>query len=72
MMETTELSTPEFDVLRICDAAMTPVLSVTNAAMAQVLSITKDGRIFWRQREVETDDDLRTAMKEVAKAMLKG
>lgn len=52
---------PEFDTLRIYDKDL-----------VQVLSITKDGRIFWRQREVETDDDLRAAMREVAKALIKG
>lgn len=69
-METNELSVPEslfvsfqppeFDTFRIYDKDM-----------AQVLSIKKDGRIFWRQREVETDDDLRSAMKEFAKALIK-
>lgn len=51
----------EFDIFRIYDKDM-----------MQVLSITKDGRIFWRQREVETDDDLRSAMKEITKALIKG
>lgn len=34
-----------------------------------ILSITKEGRIFWKGREVETDDELRAAMIGLAKAM---
>jgi len=33
-----------------------------------VISIGPDGRLFWRGREVETDDDFRGAMMDLAAA----
>jgi len=35
------------------------------------LRIAPDGRIFWKQREVETDDEFRAAMLELKDAMVK-
>lgn len=32
-----------------------------------LLKITKDGRIYWNNKEVETDDELRTAMIDLNK-----
>ncbi len=37
----------------------------------EVLRITPDGRIFWKQREVETDDDFRAAMLALSDALVK-
>jgi len=31
----------------------------------EILRIESDGRLFWRQREVETDDELRAAMMDL-------
>lgn len=60
MMEIIEAKALEFDLFRIW-----------NDANEEILSIKKDGRIFWRQREVVTDDDLRAAMQEIFKALVK-
>ena len=38
----------------------------------EVMRIEASGRIFWAGREVETDDDFRTAMLELRNAMLQG
>ncbi len=32
----------------------------------EIIRIEGDGRIFWRKREVETDDDFRAAMLDFA------
>lgn len=31
----------------------------------EIIRITSDGRVFWNQREVETDADFRSAMLEL-------
>ena len=36
----------------------------------EVMRIAADGRIFWRGREVETDDDFRAAMLELRDALM--
>lgn len=36
----------------------------------EIIRIAQDGRIFWHGREVETDDDFRGAMMELAQHML--
>lgn len=35
-----------------------------------VIRIAPDGRLFWHEREVETDDDFRAAMLELAKRLV--
>lgn len=35
----------------------------------EVLRIHHDGRVIWRGREVETDDDFRAAMRDMAESM---
>lgn len=40
-----------------------------SAGNVEVFKIGSDGRLFWRGREVETDDDLRAAMREVNQLM---
>jgi hypothetical protein len=37
----------------------------------EVFRIGNDGRIFWKDREVETDDDLRVALAELCENMTK-
>ena len=37
----------------------------------EIVRIAKDGRIYWNGREVETDDDFRSAMIDLAKALIK-
>lgn len=70
-METNELSVPESQIVSFQPKEF-DTFRIYDKDIMQVLSITKDGRILWRQREVETDDDLRDAMKEVFKALTKG
>ena len=38
-------------------------------ANTEVIRIGPDGRLFWRGREVETDDDFRGAMMDLAAAL---
>lgn len=47
------------------------LLVVRNFEAVEVLRIDPDGRIFWKQREVETDDDMRPAMLELKTALIK-
>jgi len=35
----------------------------------EIIRIAHDGRIYWKQREVETDDEFRQAMMDLANAM---
>jgi hypothetical protein len=42
-----------------------PTNSIFYGDAGEVLRIGSDGRIFWRGREIDTDDDLRAAMREV-------
>ena len=37
----------------------------------EVMRIAPDGRIFWKQREVETDDEFRAAMLELKDALMR-
>ena len=46
------------------------VLHVQPPGQEEVLRIGPDGRIFWRQKEVETDDQLREAMLDLRNALL--
>ena len=36
----------------------------------EVIRIDRDGRVFWKTREVETDDDFRAAMLELLDYMM--
>lgn len=45
------------------------LLRVHGNGNTEVLRIASDGRIFWRGREVETDDDFRAAMIDLAATM---
>lgn len=40
-----------------------------NENQKEVIKIDKDGRIFWAGREVETDDEFRGVMKELAETL---
>lgn len=41
------------------------ILYVQDAQQRAVIRITSEGRLFWREREVETNDDFRAAMLEL-------
>ena len=45
------------------------ILEVRKDAYTEVIRIGPDGRLFWRGREVETDDDFRGAMMDLAAAL---
>lgn len=45
------------------------ILTVRKDANTEVIRIGPDGRLFWRGREVETDDDFRGAMMDLAAAL---
>ena len=45
-------------------------LQISNAGAQEIISIRMDGRVFWRGREVETDDDFRAAMMELNQQLL--
>ena len=46
----------------------TNIFTVRKDASTEVIRIGPDGRLFWRGREVETDDDFRGAMMDLAAA----
>ncbi len=46
---------------------MTDVLRLHHAG-TEIVRITADGRIFWREREVATDDEFRSAMMDTLTA----
>ena len=60
---------------------MTSPLSITSSNIpaniltinspGEVIRIDPEGRLFWRGREVETDDDFRAAMLDLAKRLVK-
>lgn len=37
----------------------------------EVIRIAPEGRVFWKGREVETDEDFRSAMMELAQQLVK-
>ena len=45
------------------------ILTVRKDPQTEVIRIGPDGRLFWRGREVETDDDFRAAMLDLAAAL---
>lgn len=47
----------------------TDIINVWDKDATEIIRIAPDGRVFWKQREVETDDDFRNAMLDLAKAL---
>ena len=45
------------------------ILTVRKDPQTEVIRIGPDGRLFWRGREVETDDDFRAAMLDLSAAL---
>lgn len=45
------------------------ILEIRKDASTEVIRIGPDGRLFWRGREVETDDDFRGAMMDLTAAL---
>lgn len=45
------------------------ILEIRKDVNTEVIRIGPDGRLFWRGREVETDDDFRGAMMDLAAAL---
>ena len=45
------------------------VLTVWGKDTTEIIRIAPDGRLFWKQREVETDEDFRNAMLDLANAL---
>lgn len=56
---------------RIAVPAAEPPAAVTMklSSGVEVIRIAADGRLFWRQREVDTDADFRAAMLDLAGAL---
>lgn len=44
-----------------------PLVEVKDSEFNVIVSIQQDGRIFWKGREVETDEDFRSAMMSLVK-----
>jgi hypothetical protein len=67
------LKNPE-DYPRLADATATElamrnapdILTLRESNQSEVIRVAPDGRIFWHGREVETDDDFRAAMLDLA------
>lgn len=49
----------------------TDIITCWDKDSTEVIRIAPDGKVFWKQREVETDDDFRSAMLDLAR-VLKG
>jgi len=45
------------------------LIQIKASGITEVLRIDLDGRIFWKELEVETDDDFRAAMLELKDAL---
>ena len=60
-----------FDDVPLSAGAPADIISVRQQDATEIIRIGPDGRIFWRGREVETDDDFRGAMMDLA-AVLAG
>lgn len=45
------------------------IMQLSNSERKEVIRIDPEGRIFWKGREVETDEDFRAAMLELAYAL---
>ena len=48
---------------------VTNIIEIRDREANEVLRIAPDGRIFWRLREVTTDDEFRAAMLELKDAL---
>jgi len=61
---------PEEEAWKEIEAKQTPtnILEIRKDASTEVIRIGPDGRLFWRGREVETDDNFRRAMMHLAAA----
>jgi hypothetical protein len=53
----------------ILEKANHNILEIRDNDANELLRITPDGRIFWKRREVETDDDFRAAIFEIRDAL---
>jgi hypothetical protein len=53
---------------------LTPDTSISFAGKTGdvILRIDDSGKLFWREREIETDDDLRAGLKELVENFRKG
>lgn len=51
-------------------AIVPDILSIYSQQGKPVVVIKPDGRIFWHEREVETDDDFRAAMLELRNVLM--
>jgi hypothetical protein len=49
---------------------MTNLLEIRSQEAKEILRIDPNGRIFWKQREIETDDEFRSAMLELRDALM--
>ena len=49
----------------ITEQGKSDIMTVFAEGHVEVVRIASDGRIFWKQREVETDEDFRSAMCEL-------
>lgn len=54
----------------VASTAANAVFELRASEQQAVLRIAPDGRIFWKQREIETDDEFRAAMLEVRGALM--
>ena len=45
------------------------IITVRDTDATEIIRIDPTGRIFWKQREVETDDEFRKAMLDLADAL---
>mgnify|MGYP001608588197 CR=1 FL=1 len=41
------------------------IIKISGKEAQEILRISPDGRIFWKQREIETDDEFRAAILEL-------
>lgn len=60
---------PEGKVCNLYQAKV-DILKIVDSNSKEVIKITSEGRIFWRQREVETDEEFRAAILEMLKRFL--
>ena len=68
---TSKLAQSNKEVLTVEDDNSTSTGIIFKVADSQeIIRIANDGRIFWKQREVETDADFRKAMVELRDALV--
>ena len=53
----------------ISDASNVKESRLTIGGPEEIIRIDREGKLFWRGREVETDDDFRSAMMDLATNM---